>query len=170
LARTRLTVSLAGLKSNEEADRMQDVGTRYGARADARAASTTTLLGQVMFLVAVALAFTVAGTYIGRDLTDGTAFVLFLAGFGMLLVQGFVERLRVGTFAIAWLYAIALLIGLGLGPTISYLVANDPSTVTQAAGATALITLGMGAGGFALRPSGSRPASSSRSSTSSSRC
>jgi hypothetical protein len=66
---------------------MQDVGTGYAERAGARAAvSTTTLLGQVMFLVAVALAFTVAGTYIGRDLTDGTAFILFLAGFGMLIV------------------------------------------------------------------------------------
>ena len=130
---------------------MQDVGTGYAARTGARAAvSTTTLLGQVMFLVAVALAFTVAGTYIGRDLTDGTAFILFLVGFGMLIAQSFVQRLRVGTFAIAWLYSIALLIGLGLGPAISYLVENDPSTITQAAGATALITLGMGAGGFAL--------------------
>ena len=129
---------------------MEDART-YTDRAGSReVVSTATLLGQVMFLVAVALAFTVAGTYIGRDLTEGTAFILFLVGFGMLLVQGFVERLRVGTFAIGWLYAIALLIGLGLGPAIGYLVENDPSTVTQAAGATALITLGMGAGGFAL--------------------
>ena len=68
----------------------------------------------------------------------------------MLIAQSFVERLRVGTFAIGWLYAIALLIGIGLGPALNYFVQNDPSTVTQAAGATALITLGMGAGGFAL--------------------
>jgi modulator of FtsH protease len=129
---------------------MEDAGTGYATRPGARAVSTTTLLGQVMFLVAMALAFTVAGTYIGRDLSDGTAFILFLAGFGMLLAQAFVERLRVGTFAIAWLYTIALLIGLGLGPAIGYLVENDPSAITQAAGATALITLGMGAGGFAL--------------------
>ena len=130
---------------------MEDVRSGYAARAGAHeVVSTTTLLGQVMFLVAVALAFTVAGTYIGRNLSDGTAFILFLVGFGMLLAQSFSERLRVGTLAIVWLYAIALCIGLGLGPAISYLVESEPSTVTQAAGATALVTLGMGAGGFAL--------------------
>ena len=56
----------------------------------------------------------------------------------------------VGTLAIGWLYAIALLLGVGIGPAINYFIQNDPAVVTQAAGATALITLGMGAGGFAL--------------------
>jgi modulator of FtsH protease len=69
----------------------------------------------------------------------------------MLLAQAFGgERFRVGTLAIGWLYAIALLIGLGIGPTIAYFLHNDGSVVTQAAGATALIVLGTGAGGFAL--------------------
>ncbi len=130
---------------------MEDVrsGHAGGARAQ-EAVSTATLLGQVMFLVSVAIAFTVAGSYIGRDLGEGTAFILFLVAFGMLIAQSFVERLRVGTFAIGWLYAIALLIGIGIGPALNYFIQNDPSAVTQAAGATALITLGMGAGGFAL--------------------
>ena len=130
---------------------MQDTRATYAARAGARDhAGTATLLGQVMFLVAIALGFMVAGSYIGRDLSDGTAFMLFLVAFGMLIAQSFVEKLRVGTFAIVWLYAIALLIGIGIGPALAYFVENDPSAVTQAAGATALITLGMGAGGFAL--------------------
>jgi modulator of FtsH protease len=130
---------------------MQQTRSGYVARAGARAhAGTATLLGQVMFLVAIALGFMVAGSYIGRDLADGTAFILFLVAFGMLIAQSFVEKLRVGTFAIVWLYAIALLIGIGIGPALAYFVENDPSAVTQAAGATALITLGMGAGGFAL--------------------
>ena len=129
---------------------MEDVRT-YADRAGSReVVSTATLLGQVMFLVAVALAFMVAGSYIGRDLGQGTAFVLFLVAFGMLIAQSFVERLRVGTLAIGWLYAIALLLGIGIGPAINYFIQNDPAVVTQAAGATALITLGMGAGGFAL--------------------
>lgn len=114
------------------------------------AISTATLLGQVMFLVAVALGFAVAGSYIARDLAEGTAFILFLVAFGMLIAQSFVQRLRVGTLAIGWLYAIALLIGMGIGPALNYFIQTDPSAVTQAAGATALITLGMGAGGFAL--------------------
>ena len=129
---------------------MENVRT-YADRAGTReVVSTATLLGQVMFLVGVALAFMVAGSYIGRDLGQGTAFMLFLVAFGMLIAQSFVERLRVGTLAIGWLYAIALLLGIGIGPAINYFIQNDPAVVTQAAGATALITLGMGAGGFAL--------------------
>ena len=130
---------------------MQDTQTGYVARAGAREqVSTATLLGQVMFLVAIAIGFAVAGSYIARDLSEGTAFILFLVAFGMLIAQSFVERLRVGTFAIGWLYAIALLIGMGIGPALNYVIQTDPSAVTQAAGATALVTLGMGAGGFAL--------------------
>jgi modulator of FtsH protease len=129
---------------------MEDVRTYAGRAGSREVVSTATLLGQVMFLVGVALAFTVAGSYIGRDLGQGTAFMLFLVAFGMLIAQSFVERLRVGTLAIGWLYAIALLLGIGIGPALSYFIANDPAAVTQAAGATALITIGMGAGGFAL--------------------
>jgi len=43
-----------------------------------------------------------------------------------------------------------LVIGLGLGPVISLLVATEPATITQAAAGTALIVLGMGSLGFAL--------------------
>jgi modulator of FtsH protease len=128
-----------------------DTQTGYAPRTGAREeVSTATLLGQVMFLVAIAIGFAVAGSYIGRDLPEGTAFILFLVAFGMLIAQSFVERLRVGTFAIGWLYVIALLIGMGIGPALNYFIQTDPSAVTQAAGATALVTLGMGAGGFAL--------------------
>jgi modulator of FtsH protease len=130
---------------------MQDVRTGHAGRARSReVVSTATLLGQVMFLVSVAIGFAVAGSYIGRDLAERTAFILFLVAFGMLIAQSFVQRLRVGTIAIAWLYAIALLIGIGIGPAINHFIQTDPTAVTQAAGATALITLGMGAGGFAL--------------------
>jgi modulator of FtsH protease len=130
---------------------MEDVRTgRIGREGSREIVSTATLLGQVMFLVSVAIAFTVAGSYIGRDLAEGTAFILFLVAFGMLIAQSFVERLRVGTLAIGWLYAIALLLGIGIGPALNNFIQTDPSAVTQAAGATALITLGMGAGGFAL--------------------
>ena len=118
---------------------------------EARAISTAQLLGQVMFLVAVALGFMVVGTIIGRDLSVGTARICSFAGFGMLLVAAFAgERFRVGAFAMGWLFAIALLIGLGIGPVIAWFAANEPSTVTQAAGATGLVVLGMGAAGFML--------------------
>jgi modulator of FtsH protease len=132
---------------------MDDVRSQYAARAGGvgAQATTATLLGQVMFLVAIALAFLVVGAYVGKDLAIGTARILGFAGFGMLLVAGFGgERFRIGTFAIGWLYATALVIGLGLGPILAFFIANDPSTITQAAGATALIVAGMGSLGFAL--------------------
>ena len=113
--------------------------------------STARLLGQVMFLVAVAIGFLALGTFLGRDLSVGTARICSFVGLGMLLVASFApgRLFRVGPFAVIWLYALALMIGLGLGPVIEYFATTDPQVVTQAAGMTALITVGMGAAGFA---------------------
>ena len=116
-----------------------------------RAIGVPALMGQVMFLVAIAIGFMALGTVVGRDLSQGTALGCSLAGFGMLLVSSFGGvRFRVGSFAIGWLFALALLIGLGLGPAISYVQDTDPSALTQAVGGTALTVVGMGALGFAL--------------------
>lgn len=108
------------------------------------------LLGQVMFLVAVALGFLALGSYIGRDMSEGAAMGCFFAGFGMLLVANFVQRLRFGTFAVVWLYTIALLLGLGLGPALNQLLTVEPDVVSTAAAGTALATVGAGALGFFL--------------------
>lgn len=130
---------------------MDDFSPSGYARTGAAARTeTSALLGQVMFLVAVALGFMTIGAWVGQDLAQGTAFILFLVAFGMLIAQSFVKGLRVGPLAIGWLYAIALLLGLGIGPTIGYFLENDGTVLTQAAGGTALITLGMGAAGFAM--------------------
>ena len=51
-------------------------GTTYRDAARPAAISATKLLGQVMFLVAIALAFAAFGTLIGRDLDVGTARIL----------------------------------------------------------------------------------------------
>jgi modulator of FtsH protease len=116
-----------------------------------RAISTAQLLGQVLFLVAVALGFCALGTLIGRDLSLGTARICSFAGFGMLLLSAFAgERFRVGTFAMFWLFATALLIGLGLGPVIAYFATVEADALTQAAAGTAATVLGAGALGFAL--------------------
>jgi modulator of FtsH protease len=124
----------------------------YGASyAEERATSTAQLLGQVMFLVAVGLGFLTVGTQVGKNLDLSTARICSFAGFGMLLVASFAgRRFRVGTFAMGWYFATALLIGLGLGPVIQYFATTDEAALTQAAGATALIVLGCGATGFAL--------------------
>jgi FtsH-binding integral membrane protein len=123
----------------------------FTGRAGARASSVALLLGQVMFLVSVALAFTALGTYIGRDLAIGTARICSFAGFGMLIIASFGgQRFRVGAFAVGWLYALALMIGLGLGPIIQYFAHVDQSALYRAAGGTALTVLGMGTLGFTM--------------------
>ncbi len=119
--------------------------------ADARSISTAQLLGQVMFLVALALGFAALGTVLGRELEIGTARLCSFGGFGMLLVASFAgRRFRVGAFAMGWLFATALLIGLGLGPVIAYFSSVDPSALTAAAGGTALTVAATGSLGFAL--------------------
>jgi len=88
---------------------------------------------------------------VGRDLEIGTARILSFAGFGMLLVSSFAGvRFRVGTFAMAWLFATAFVIGLGLGPVIAYFATVDETALTQAAIGTAATVAGAGALGFAL--------------------
>ena len=125
--------------------------TWQSTTTDARAgAGIATILGQVMFLVAVALAFAVAATFMGRELDTGTARVCSFAGFGMLIVTWFVDAVRRGPLGIFWLCALSLLIGLGLGPVIGYIADVNPGAITTAAGITALTVLGMGALGFVL--------------------
>ena len=115
------------------------------------AISTTRLLGQVMFLVAVAIGFLALGSLTGKGLEFGTARILSFVGFGMLILSSFGGRaFRVGPFAIGWLYATAFVIGLGLGPVLNYIGETDSGAVTAAAGGTALTVLGMGAAGFAM--------------------
>src|SRR3954462_14551598 len=123
----------------------------YG-REEARAeVSTAELLGRVMFLVAISLAFCALGTYLGRDLQLGTARLISFVGFGMLLASSFAgERFRVGPFAMGWLFATATAIGLGLGPVIAYFATVDEAALTQAFAGTAATVAGAGALGFAL--------------------
>lgn len=133
---------------------MPDLATTTDVRRDraaGRSISTTQLLGQVMFLVAIALAFAAVGTVVGRELSIGTARLCSFGGFGMLMVAAFAgERFRVGPFAMVWLFATALVIGLGLGPVIEYFADVNPSALTAAAGGTALIVAATGSLGFAL--------------------
>jgi FtsH-binding integral membrane protein len=114
------------------------------------AQSTATLLGQVMSLVALALGAAAVGAAAGRDLGPGAALVLSLGAVGMLLVQAFGgDRFRAGRFAVVWLVGVAVVLGLGLGPLVSYYAAADPFIVVEAAGATALVVLGVATAGFA---------------------
>jgi hypothetical protein len=50
-----------------------------------------------MFLVAVALGFAAAGTYVGRNLTFGTAEICEFGALGMIIVQMFLAPVREGS-------------------------------------------------------------------------
>jgi modulator of FtsH protease len=121
----------------------------FDARAGARATSSTFLLGQVMWLVAIALAFAAAGSYIGRDLSHGTAEICWFGTLGMLIAQMFVPALREGPIGMTWMFGLALLLGLGMGPMLAYYATADPTALYQAAGGTALTVGVMGSYGFA---------------------
>jgi modulator of FtsH protease len=129
---------------------MSDLYGSYAgtARAGSRV-STATLFGQVMFLVGIAIAFLAVGSVVGKDMALGTARILSFVALGMVLAQSFVAPLRLGSLGIAWLFGFALVLGLSLGPVLNYYVNADPDAVIQAAGGTAIITLGMGAYGTA---------------------
>jgi FtsH-binding integral membrane protein len=121
----------------------------FTANAGTRSSTASLLLGQVMFLVAVALAFFAVGTYIGRDLSYTTGLICELGAFGMLIVQMFVPKLREGSSGMTWMFGLALLLGLGLGPVINEYAMVDQSAIYQAAGGTALTVGVMGSYGFA---------------------
>ena len=129
---------------------MSETSTAYYREGAApRAISTAQLMGQVLFLVAIALGFCAFGTLIGQNLSLGTARAFSFAGFGMLLVSSFAgERFRVGSFAMFWLFATALAIGLGLGPVIAYFAAVETDALTQAFAGTAATVLAAAALGF----------------------
>ena len=100
------------------------------------------LLAQTMLLVAIALGLLTLGSFVGSDLGRGTALAFSLGGFGMLLAQSFVAPLRRGLLGTFWLFALALAIGLGLGPVLSSYLEFNPDVVAEAAGMTAVTVLG----------------------------
>jgi FtsH-binding integral membrane protein len=111
---------------------------------------TGTLLGQTMGLVAATAGLFALGAYVGRDLSYGWGFVLFIAAFGCLLgLNVAAQRSEAG--AITLLFAFGVLMGLATAPTLSYYASTNPKIVWQAGGATALFIAGFGAVGYAIR-------------------
>lgn len=120
---------------------------------DARAAERTdsrAVFGQVMGLVAVTVAFTAAGAYLGRDLGGGTSLILFIAAFGLIIGLNFANA-RSQQLAIVLLFALGLVLGMAVGSVIAYYADRDPAALWQAGGATALTVAGLGAYGYATR-------------------
>jgi modulator of FtsH protease len=115
-----------------------------------RERDTSLIMGQVLSLVAAAIGLFALCSYLGRDLAFETARIFSIAGMVMLVATWFVARLRFGTLGILWLMLIASAIGYGVGPVLAFYASSNPSSVTSAAGITALTVLGMGATGFVM--------------------
>jgi FtsH-binding integral membrane protein len=109
-----------------------------------------TLLGQTMGLVAVTAGLFALGAYLGRDLSYGWGFVLFIASFGALLGMNTAVQ-RSERLAIGLLFGFGVLIGLATAPTLAYYASTEPQALWQAGGATALFIAGFGAYGYATR-------------------
>jgi len=108
------------------------------------------LFGQTMGYVAATAGFFALGAYLGRDLPYGWAFVGFIAAFACLIGMNFTVR-QSGSLSAGLLFAVGLLLGLAMSPTLVYYAGANPQALWQAGGATALGIAGCGAGGYATR-------------------
>ena len=112
-------------------------------RVDSRA-----IFGQVMGLVAITVAFSAAGAYIGRDLSVTAGWICFAGAIGCIIGLNIAVR-RSEQLAMAFLFGMGLLLGLMAGPIFAFYAENDPAVLWQATGATALFVGGLGAYGYA---------------------
>jgi modulator of FtsH protease len=114
-------------------------------------ASTATLFGRVMGLVAVTVGAATLGVFIARSWGGAGWFIAWLAALGCLFGLNVANSRGNTGLALALLLAFGLLIGISVSATVNYYAATDPTAVRQAFGATALFVGGLGAAGYAVR-------------------
>jgi modulator of FtsH protease len=110
-----------------------------------------TVFGQVMGLVALTLGCLALGAYIGRDMTGGLGIVFFIGAFACVFGLNVASGQGHEQLAIALLFGLGLLLGLGLGPVVGAYANGDPAAVWQAAGATGAFIAALGTAGYATR-------------------
>ena len=113
--------------------------------------STSAIFGRVMGLVAITVGFAAAGIWIGRELTGWQWFIPGLISLGCLIGLNVANARGAHGLALGLLFAFGLLLGISVGSTVYYYAETDSTAVAQAFAATALFTLGLGAGGYATR-------------------
>ena len=111
---------------------------------------THTLFGQTMGYVAVTTGFFALGSYLGRNLSPGWAFVWYIVAFACLIGMNFTVRRSPG-LSVGLLFVVGTTLGLALAPTLAYYASTNPQALWQAGGATALFIAGFGAAGYATR-------------------
>lgn len=103
-----------------------------------------------MWYVAATAGLFALGSYLGRNLGYGWAFVFFILSFVCLIGMRFAVR-RSTRLCTALLFGLGLLLGLAMSPTLVYYASADPQALWDAGGATALFMAGCGAFGYATR-------------------
>jgi modulator of FtsH protease len=112
---------------------------------------TREVFGQVMGLVALTVACTALGAYIGRNLSGGTGLLMFILAFACVFGLNFATSRGHEQLAIGLLFGLGLFIGMAVGPVLAVYAKAQPSVLWQAAGATGLFVAGLGAYGYATR-------------------
>lgn len=112
---------------------------------------TRGVFGQVMGLVALTVGCTALGAYIGRNLSGGTAIILFFVALACVFGLQFASARGREQLATGLLFALGLLLGLAVGPVLAVYANSDPAVLWQSAGATAGFTAALGAYGYATR-------------------
>jgi FtsH-binding integral membrane protein len=96
--------------------------------------------------------FFALGAYLGRDLSEGWAFVWFIVAFGSLIGMRFTaRRAESAALSTALLLVVGVALGLAVAPVLVWYADTDPQALWQAGGATALFIAGFGAVGYATR-------------------
>ena len=122
----------------------------YGTAGATARDRTHTLFGQTMGYVAVTTGFFALGAYLGRNLSEGWAFVWFIIAFACLIGMNFTVR-RSSGLSVVLLFVVGTALGLAMAPLLTYYAATNPQALWQAGGATALFIAGFGAAGYATR-------------------
>src|SRR5690242_3279605 len=87
------------------------------------------LLGQVMGYVAVTVGFAALGAYLGRDLSGGTGIVALLASLPVVFGLNIAAAKGREQLAVALLFGLGLLLGVGVAPVIADYAKGDPAAL-----------------------------------------
>jgi FtsH-binding integral membrane protein len=109
------------------------------------------VFSQVMALVALTVACTALGAYVGRNLTGGTGLLFFIGGIVCLFGLSGASSRGHEQLSIALLFGLGLFLGLAVAPVLADYARSQPSVLWQAAGSTALFVGALGTFGYATR-------------------
>jgi modulator of FtsH protease len=123
----------------------------FGAGAVRARATSRTIFGQVMGLVAFTCGFAALGAYVARNMTGGTGIVFFIGAFACIFGLNYAASRGRDQLAMGLLFAMGLLLGMAVSPVLVFYAKAEPGVVWQATASTAGFIGVLGAGGYATR-------------------